>query len=184
MRRRCEASWGYGADQYIADAVSQMALSQLLRAHSVSDLAAEQALNCPVAGCARSADSVSRRPLPTLTPDSARESDQIRLPFGEGKTSPVAMEDVARAIAALLANPRPARSGQDLSRGSVRSPERSISLCERCIARRRCRRHYLSGHPGSSHGGDEPSKRPAGHGSPIAVFAVWRSISMKRHLAT
>src|SRR6202007_2245624 len=43
----------------------------------------------------------------TLTPDSARESDQIRLPFGEGKTSPVAAEDVARVIAALLANPQP-----------------------------------------------------------------------------
>jgi uncharacterized protein YbjT (DUF2867 family) len=43
----------------------------------------------------------------TLTPDSVRESDQIRLPFGEGKTSPVAAEDVARVIAALLANPQP-----------------------------------------------------------------------------
>jgi uncharacterized protein YbjT (DUF2867 family) len=43
----------------------------------------------------------------TLTPDSVRESDQIRLPFGEGKTSPVAAEDVARAICALLANPQP-----------------------------------------------------------------------------
>src|SRR5258707_4609442 len=43
----------------------------------------------------------------TLTPDSVRESDQIRLPFGEGKTSPVAAEDVARAIAGLLSNPQP-----------------------------------------------------------------------------
>ena len=43
----------------------------------------------------------------TLTPDSVRESDQIRLPFGEGKTSPVAAEDVARVIAVLLANPQP-----------------------------------------------------------------------------
>jgi uncharacterized protein YbjT (DUF2867 family) len=42
-----------------------------------------------------------------LTSDSVRESNQIRLPFGEGKTSPVAVADVARAIAALLANPRP-----------------------------------------------------------------------------
>ena len=33
--------------------------------------------------------------------DSIRESNQIRLPFGEGKTSPVAAEDVARVIAAL-----------------------------------------------------------------------------------
>src|SRR5262249_13030223 len=32
----------------------------------------------------------------TLTPDSVRQSNQIRLPFGVGKTSPVAAEDVAR----------------------------------------------------------------------------------------
>jgi uncharacterized protein YbjT (DUF2867 family) len=42
-----------------------------------------------------------------LTPESVREANQIRLPFGEGKTSPVAVEDVARVIAALLANPQP-----------------------------------------------------------------------------
>ena len=43
----------------------------------------------------------------TLTQDSVRESNQIRLPFGEGKTAPVAAEDVARAVTALLANPQP-----------------------------------------------------------------------------
>jgi uncharacterized protein YbjT (DUF2867 family) len=43
----------------------------------------------------------------TLTSDSVRESNQIRLPFGEGKTSPVAAEDVARVITALLVDPRP-----------------------------------------------------------------------------
>jgi uncharacterized protein YbjT (DUF2867 family) len=42
-----------------------------------------------------------------LTSDSVRESNQIRLPFGEGKTSPVAVEDVARVVAALLADPQP-----------------------------------------------------------------------------
>ena len=42
-----------------------------------------------------------------VTADSVRESNQIRLPFGEGKTSPVAVGDVARVIAALLADPRP-----------------------------------------------------------------------------
>jgi uncharacterized protein YbjT (DUF2867 family) len=42
-----------------------------------------------------------------LTPQSVRETNQIRLPFGEGKTSPVAVEDVAHVIAALLANPQP-----------------------------------------------------------------------------
>jgi uncharacterized protein YbjT (DUF2867 family) len=42
-----------------------------------------------------------------VTADSVRESDQIRLPFGDGKTSPVAVEDVARVIAKLLADPQP-----------------------------------------------------------------------------
>ena len=45
--------------------------------------------------------------LRIFTADSVRESNQIRLPFGEGKTSPVAAEDVARVLAALLANPQP-----------------------------------------------------------------------------
>jgi len=42
-----------------------------------------------------------------FTADSVRESNQIRLPFGEGKTSPVAAGDVARVVATLLANPQP-----------------------------------------------------------------------------
>ncbi len=42
-----------------------------------------------------------------LTAESVRESNQIRLPFGDGKTSPVVVEDVARVIAALLADPQP-----------------------------------------------------------------------------
>jgi uncharacterized protein YbjT (DUF2867 family) len=42
-----------------------------------------------------------------FTPDSVRESNQIRLPFGEGATSPVAVEDVARGVATLLADPQP-----------------------------------------------------------------------------
>jgi uncharacterized protein YbjT (DUF2867 family) len=42
-----------------------------------------------------------------MTADSVRNSNQIRLPFGEGKTSPVAAGDVARAIAALLMDPHP-----------------------------------------------------------------------------
>ena len=41
-----------------------------------------------------------------FTADSVRESHQIRRPFGEGQTSPVAVEDVARVLAARLANPR------------------------------------------------------------------------------
>ena len=42
-----------------------------------------------------------------LTQDSVRHSDQIKLPLGEGKTSPVAVSDVSRVIAALAANPLP-----------------------------------------------------------------------------
>jgi uncharacterized protein YbjT (DUF2867 family) len=42
-----------------------------------------------------------------FTSDSVKESNQIRLPFGEGKTSPVAAENVARVVAALLTDPQP-----------------------------------------------------------------------------
>jgi uncharacterized protein YbjT (DUF2867 family) len=42
----------------------------------------------------------------TLTSDSVRQSNQIKLPFGEGKTSPVAAEDVARVVATLLESPQ------------------------------------------------------------------------------
>src|SRR5262249_10229037 len=42
-----------------------------------------------------------------LTPDSVRSSNQIRLPFGDGKTWPVAVGDVARVIATLVADPQP-----------------------------------------------------------------------------
>ena len=42
-----------------------------------------------------------------FTSDSVKESNQIRLPFGEGKTSPVAAGDVARVVAALLTDPQP-----------------------------------------------------------------------------
>jgi uncharacterized protein YbjT (DUF2867 family) len=42
-----------------------------------------------------------------FTRESVANSNQIRLPFGEGKTSPIAGEDVARVVAALLVNPQP-----------------------------------------------------------------------------
>jgi uncharacterized protein YbjT (DUF2867 family) len=42
-----------------------------------------------------------------FTSDSVKQSNQIRLPFGEGKTSPIAADDVARVVAALLTNPQP-----------------------------------------------------------------------------
>ena len=42
-----------------------------------------------------------------FTADSVRESDRIELPFGDGRTSPVAVADVARVVAAVLTDPRP-----------------------------------------------------------------------------
>ena len=88
--------------------ISQMSITQTTMSpqHKLHWLA-EQALNwsgLPV---------VHVRPTVLLegfflifTPESVRKSDQIRLPFGEGKTSPVAVKDVARVVAALLSNPK------------------------------------------------------------------------------
>ena len=42
----------------------------------------------------------------TLTSDSVKESNEIKLPFGEGKSSPIAAEDAARVVATLLENPQ------------------------------------------------------------------------------
>ena len=42
-----------------------------------------------------------------LTSPSVRERSRIELPFGRGKTSPVAAGDVARVVAAVLADPGP-----------------------------------------------------------------------------
>src|SRR5215471_7589087 len=42
-----------------------------------------------------------------LTGPSVRDRSRIELPFGRGKTNPVATADVARVIAAVLADPRP-----------------------------------------------------------------------------
>ena len=45
--------------------------------------------------------------LLTLTAASVRERGRIELPFGRGKTSPIAAADVARVVAAVLADPAP-----------------------------------------------------------------------------
>jgi NAD(P)H dehydrogenase (quinone) len=42
-----------------------------------------------------------------LTAASVRDRSSIELPFGRGKTNPVAVADVARVIAAVLADPKP-----------------------------------------------------------------------------
>ena len=43
----------------------------------------------------------------TLAAASVRDRDRIELPFGRGKTSPVAAADVAQVVAAVLADPVP-----------------------------------------------------------------------------
>src|SRR5262249_24002352 len=42
-----------------------------------------------------------------LAGSTVRDRGRIELPFGQGKTSPVAAADVARVVAAVLADPRP-----------------------------------------------------------------------------
>src|SRR5208282_2915761 len=42
-----------------------------------------------------------------LTAPTVRDRGRIELPFGRGKTSPVASADVARVVAAVLADPGP-----------------------------------------------------------------------------
>jgi NAD(P)H dehydrogenase (quinone) len=43
----------------------------------------------------------------SLAGSTVRSRNRIELPFGQGKTSPVAAADVARVVAAVLADPRP-----------------------------------------------------------------------------
>ena len=102
----------YGVKAFIN--MSQMTLSQMSITETTSSpqhklqWLSEQALNwsgLPV---------VHVRPTVFLegffllfTSDSVKETSQIRLPFGEGKTSPVTAEDVARVVAALLTDPQP-----------------------------------------------------------------------------
>jgi uncharacterized protein YbjT (DUF2867 family) len=94
--------------------MSQMTLSQM----SITETTAspqhklqwlsEQALNWSCLPVAHVRPTVFLEGFFLLfTSDSVKESNQIRLPFGEGKTSPVAAENVARVVAALLTDPQP-----------------------------------------------------------------------------
>src|SRR5437899_11290522 len=48
-----------------------------------------------------------------LAAPSISNRDRIELPFGRGKTSPVSAADVARVVAAVLADPAPHRGRTD-----------------------------------------------------------------------
>jgi uncharacterized protein YbjT (DUF2867 family) len=58
----------------------------------------------------------------TLAAASIADSGTIRLPFGTGRTSPVAAEDVARVVTAVLEDPRP-HLGQVLELTGPRSQD-------------------------------------------------------------
>jgi len=98
-----------------------------------------------------------------FTADSVRTSNQIRLPFGEGKTSPVPAEDVARVVAALLANPQP---HPDLSPDRFAVREHAF-LC-RGVFEGAWPHDHLSGHPGRAVAGRPARARLAGSpGQPL-----------------
>jgi uncharacterized protein YbjT (DUF2867 family) len=94
-----------------------------------------------------------------MTADSVKKSNQIRLPFGEGKTSPIAAEDVARAVAALLVDPqRHVGKTYRLGRSAVRE---YVFLCTR-VFEGSWPHDHLSGHSGRVVAERTTPERPAG----------------------
>ena len=59
------------------------------------------------AGSHGAADGLPGRLLPAFAAASVRDADELALPMGAGKTSPVSSVDVARAVAAILDDPAP-----------------------------------------------------------------------------
>ena len=59
------------------------------------------------AGRHGAADGLPGKLLLLLAVASVREADELALPLGAGKTSPVSSVDVARAVAAILDDPAP-----------------------------------------------------------------------------
>ena len=93
--------------------MSQMTLSQMSINETTSSpqhklhWLAEQALNWSGLPVVHVRPTVFLEGLFLIfTSESVMKFNQIRLPFGDGKTSPIAAEDVARVVAALLANPQ------------------------------------------------------------------------------
>src|SRR5882724_9103861 len=103
---------GLGVDALVN--MSQMTVSQMSIQNSTSSPQQRQHWLCEQALAWSGLPVVTLRPtvflegffLP-LTGPSVRERSRIELPFGLGKTSPIATADVARVIAAVLADPAP-----------------------------------------------------------------------------
>src|SRR5260370_31194031 len=53
---------------------------------------------------------------------SVRDRDMLALPFGTGRTSPIAAEDVARVVAALLLTPPEAGAAHRVTRPPAHGP--------------------------------------------------------------
>jgi uncharacterized protein YbjT (DUF2867 family) len=94
--------------------MSQMTLSQMSITETTSSpqhklhWLAEQALNWSGLPVVHVRPTVFLEGLfLAFTSESVMKFNQIRLPFGEGKTSPIAAENVACVVAALLVNPQP-----------------------------------------------------------------------------
>jgi uncharacterized protein YbjT (DUF2867 family) len=95
--------------------ISQMTVSQMTAVSSVESKQhrlqwqAEQVLDWSALPVVQIRPTVLlENPLfTTLIARSVAEEGVIRLPFGEGRTSPVAAEDVARSVAAVLLDPEP-----------------------------------------------------------------------------
>lgn len=86
--------------------VSQMSLTEMTdspqqRQHWL----AEQVLNWSGLPVVHVRPTIFAQSLSVLSGDSISRDDTIRLPFGEGRTSPVDAEDVAEVIAAILRDP-------------------------------------------------------------------------------
>lgn len=89
--------------------VAQMSITETTASpqHKLHWLA-EQALNWSALPVVHVRPTVSMENFFLLfAAESIKEFDEIRLPLGDDKTSPVAVEDVARVIATLLADPQP-----------------------------------------------------------------------------
>src|SRR6516225_84430 len=104
----------YGKLEALVD-LSQMTVSQMT-ATSIAEShqqrlhwLAEQVLNwsgLPVVHI-RSTVFLDTPMFTTMAARSIRENGTIALPFGSGRTSPVAVDDVARVVATVLRNPAP-----------------------------------------------------------------------------
>lgn len=100
-----------GVDALVA--MSQMTVSQMDIQHTTSSRQQRQHWLGEQALAWSGLPTITIRPtmfLETLLPlaaQSIRDRSRIELPFGLGKTSPIAAADVARVVAAVLAEPAP-----------------------------------------------------------------------------